>query len=116
MTIKLPLPTGLTHTETLIVMWLGSDPPLLAKARTLAQGNEFEYGDAELAAWVGDLLYDPIYCTENYPRDLVWVEQEGGSVAAAWSLRASVTEQLFEAISADGWARIRTALLAGWEQ
>lgn len=112
MTIKLPLPTDLTHHETLICMWLGSDPPLLARARHLAGGNEIAWGDDDLAEWIGDLLFDPVYRTENYPGDLVWVDQEGGDVEAARRLRASVPQGQFDAIDKDGWARIRIALLA----
>lgn len=111
MTIKIPLPSDLSHYETLICMWIGSDPVLLAAARELARGDEFAYGNDDLAEWIITLLYAPEYKTEHYPRDLVWVEQQGGDVSAARTARASLPERALLDINSDGWARIRTALL-----
>lgn len=115
MTIKLPLPADLTHYEALLCMWLGLDPPLLAAARERAHGEETEYGDDDLAAWLGDLLYDPAYRVTGL-KDLVWVDAEGGNVEVARAVRASIPEDKFNDIDNDGWARIRTALLAGTEE
>lgn len=113
MTINLPLPSDLTHHEALICMWLGSDPPLLESMRKIAVGDESEHNDGELAEAVYAMLYDPFYGVTC--ADLHHVEFHGGNKGRAAATRVSVPERAMDAIDEDGWARIRTALLAGWE-
>lgn len=109
--ITLPLPADLTHHEALICMWLGSDPPLLGQMRLLVEGDEFQYDDWDLAATVNDMLYDPNYRTGDVP-DLLHVVRNCGDPQKAKSVRASVSVDALDDIDEDGWARIRTALLA----
>lgn len=111
--LDLPLPADLTHHETLIVMWIGSDPPLLEQMRLIAAGDEFEYGDHDLAATIIDMLYSPSY--GYHLTDLSYVSDYGGDTATAANLRISVPLRALEAIDLEGWIRIRTALLAGTE-
>lgn len=112
--LALPLPADLTHHETLIVMWIGSDPPLLEQMRLIAIGNEFEYDDWSLAATVCDMLYDPNYKNGKVP-DLLHVMRNSGDLNKVGAIRSQVSERALFDIDADGWARIRTALLAGTE-
>jgi hypothetical protein len=114
--IALPLPTGLTHYEALICMWLGSDPPLLEQMRLLAAPDERtgQSMDVYLAAEVLNMLYSPEYNPANgrpIP-DLLKVMQNCGDPDKARIFRSSVTRRDICDIDMDGWARIRTALLA----
>ena len=117
--LALPLPDGLTPHETLIVEWIGSDPPLLEQMRLIAVGDEYEYGDHQLACTVVDMLYDPLY--SHYPqhsygrRDLLGVTQNCGDDRLAKTARASLPHLVLLDLPDEGWARIRTALLAGTE-
>jgi hypothetical protein len=112
--LALPLPSDLTHYETLICMWLGSDLPLLEQMRLLADGDEYEYDDLGLASTVVDMLYDPEYGKTVF--DLVHVMRNCGDAAKAAPVRSSVPLTALLDIDMDGWARIRTALLAGAEK
>lgn len=113
--ITLPLPSDLGHYEALICMWLGSDPPLLERARgefdPHPDDDAAEYDGAQLGAWVGDLLYDAYYGASNFP-DLYWVTEFGGDKSKAFAARGSVPEDKLFSISDPGWVRIGKALIA----
>lgn len=108
--IRLPLPGDLTHHEALICMWIGSDPPLLKEMRSIAEGDEFEWGDYDLSEAVINMLYDPAY--GKAVTDLTRVPRYGGDEQKARVVRSFVPEDSLTGIEADGWARIRGALLA----
>ncbi len=114
MPIRLPLPDGLTHHETLICMWLASDPPLLEQTRLLIADdpdNPVPYDYVILSSFVFELLYDPLY--SHFPQKDLWrVMQNCGDMATARNLRISVPMRALYAIEEEGWDRIRTALLA----
>lgn len=115
MSIQLPLPADLTHHETLICMWLGSDPDLLEQVRLLVDDepyNPVPYGYWVLSSFIFELLHDPMY--SHFPaEDLLGVMQNGGDASKAAVFRASVTKRELYDIEEDGWNRIRSALLAG---
>lgn len=113
--IRLPLPADLTHHETLICIWLASDPPLLEQTRLLIADDEtynpVPYDWTVLSSFVFELLYDPMY--SHFPaKDLWGVMQNGGDMATARNLRILVTERALYDIEKDGWDRIRAVLLA----
>lgn len=113
--ITLPLPANLTHYETLICMWVGSDPPLLEQMRLLIADDEpyspIPYNYTQLSSAIFEMLYDPMY--SHFPqKDLLHVMQNCGDASKAAIVRSSVPKRALYDIEEDGWTRIRTALLA----
>lgn len=104
--LALPLPDGLGHHETLIVMWIGSDLPLLDDVRFLAEEPSLVAPELNVALHVCDLLYD---------LDMV-IQMLKHDPDKAARLRSSVSLRALRDIDTEGWARIRTALLAGTER
>jgi hypothetical protein len=97
-------PAKLTPAQR-IAQWLYLDPKLSPTAYKIANGDDYSYGDDELAAWVDTLLYD------GGPGkiDFLWVGHYNASVSAAANLRDHMRRSTFDTIE---WAAVRTALLA----
>lgn len=115
--VRLPLPSGLTHYEAHICMWLGSDPPMLRAARSRfdphPDDDAMDYDSAQLGAWVCDVLYDVHYgAGHGRTPDLFWVSDFGGDAAKAKLVRSFVSEEHLLDIEDEGWGRIGLALIA----
>lgn len=91
----------------LVVEWLRSDRALLEEAILQVTGDEFEWGDNQLAMWVGDLLYDPSYRRSR--EDLEFVAWVGADVGAARNLRDRISQDEFDEID---WSVVRERLIA----
>lgn len=87
-----------------IASWLYLDPKLGPIARKIAQGNDYAYGDNELAEFVDLLLYDK----GANDTDFLWVIQYGASVAAADNIRTHIRQSTVDALD---WSAVRTRLL-----
>lgn len=99
--------TGGARATHLVASWLNHDSAMLSeRVGEVAKGNEFEYGDVELAALVSDLLYDAAYGRTR--DDLSSVTEMGGDIEQAKYLRESITRDDFDAIN---WAEVRILLI-----
>jgi hypothetical protein len=103
-----------SENEKVIARWLLDDPALRPEAVQQAQGDEFQWGDDDLAVWVNDLLYDTAYDApalglRGHAADLHWVMDLGGDVEAARRVRGQVP---LDALLGCDWSVVREALFA----
>ncbi|MFE0472640.1 hypothetical protein ACFW2V_13595 [Streptomyces sp. NPDC058947] len=77
----------MNETTAKLINWIWSEPDLAEFLREIANGDEFEYGDTELGAWISDLLDN----THSQHADIV-LANKGADLRAARKLRRELTE------------------------